>query len=491
MANDSFTTYFNRSRGDSQSLRARKRSKIVATIGPSCEHPEVLRSLVLAGMNVARLNMSHGTHADHLRRLEVVRQVSVEVGRPVAILADLQGPKIRTGKLKGGQPVELSSGSRLTITTAELAEGDAARVGTTYAGLSKDVKPGDSLLIDDGRLRLVVREVEGHEVHCDVLLGGKLSNNKGINLPGVSVSAPSLSDKDKEDLNWALANKVDYIALSFVRRAGDVQQLRRRIEDAGATIPIIAKIEREEAVTNMEEIIGEADGVMVARGDLGIEISTQRLPVVQKALISRANARGKLVITATQMLESMIENPFPTRAESSDVANAIFDGSDAVMLSGETAMGKWPLEAVSEMARIAKEAEESPYLARKVLDDESGQHDALSLSMTGGAEYLARHLNAAAVMIFSGNVQKHILMSKRRMTMPILSICHDESLWRRLSLQWGISPLITARSPDLHERIQAGLEAALADQIIKRGDTVVVLIGSEGGRARTLKVVEA
>ena len=468
--------------------RARKRTKIVATIGPASSDPDIIRQLFHAGMNVVRLNMSHGDHADHLKRLEMVRAISKELERPVAILADLQGPKIRTGRLSGGTPVEWKPGAKTVITVADCPEGSATRVGTTYPGLAKDVIEGSVILVDDGRMRLQVDRIVDDDIHCTVLVGGMLKNNKGINLPGVQVSAPSLSDKDKSDLAWAIAHDVDYIALSFVRNARDVRNLKHRIAEAGRAIPIIAKIEKPQAVENIEEILAEADGIMVARGDLGIEISTERLPVVQKMLIRRANELGKLVITATQMLESMIENPIPTRAESSDVANAIFDGTDAVMLSGETAAGKYPVEAVSEMMRIAIEAEKSPYMPKLVLDAKATTFDHFSMALTGAADALSRDLDANGIMIFSHHTEKTLLLSKRRGIMPMIALCYDERTWRKLSMYWGIVPLLTTFREDIQDLLEGGIEEALRHEIFRDGDTLVIIFGFSATGANSIKV---
>ena len=467
--------------------RARKMTKIVATIGPASTDLEIMRNLFHAGMNVARLNMSHGEHADHSKRLAMLRGLSKELERPVAILADLQGPKIRTGRLTGGTPVEWKAGQKTIITVADCPDGTAARVGTTYSGLAKDVVPGNVLLVDDGKMRLQVDDVDGDEIHCTVMVGGLLKNNKGINLPGVKVSAPSLSDKDKADLAWAMANDVDYIALSFVRTARDVRNVKNRIAESGRTIPIISKIEKPEAVENIDEILAESDGIMVARGDLGIEISTQRLPVVQKELIRRANRAGKLVITATQMLESMIENPIPTRAESSDVANAIFDGTDAVMLSGETASGKYPVEAVAEMMRIAIEAEKSDYMPKLELST-SSSFNAYALAISSAADLLCSELKANGVMVFSHTTEKALLLSKRRGDVPVVAMCYDETTWRRLSMFWGIVPLVVPFREDLNDQLEAGTEECIRNGIFDDGDTVVVLYGVSKNGANTIKV---
>ena len=468
--------------------RARKRTKVVATIGPASTSEAILKNMFHAGMNVCRLNMSHGDHPDHLQRLDLVRKLSKEMERPVAVLADLQGPKIRTGRLKGGGPVELKAGSPITITVADCPEGDATRVGTTYPGLAQDLSVGAVLLIDDGRIRLTVEDLDGDDIHCSVTVGGLLRNNKGINLPGTKVSAPSLSEKDKNDLAWAIAHQVDYIALSFVRTARDVRNVKHRIAESGRAIPIIAKIEKPEAVQNIDEILAEADGIMVARGDLGIEISTQKLPVVQKELIARANRLGKLVITATQMLESMIENPIPTRAETSDVANAIFDGSDAIMLSGETATGKHPVEAVAEMMRIAVEAEGSAYMPAVKVDKSCQLFDAQTYAMASAADHLARELNAAGIVVFSNDLGKAQLLSKRRPERPVVAMCYDITTWRQLSVYWGLVPLLVPQREDPQDQLEAGIDECLRHHIFKDGDLVVVLAGVSKSGANTIKI---
>ncbi len=468
--------------------RTRKRTKIVATIGPASSSEEVMRALFQAGINMARLNMSHGDHSDHLARLQLIRRISKELERPVAVLADLQGPKIRTGRLKDNQPVEWKLGDQVVITVADCPEGTAKRVGTTYIGLAKDVVKGNTLLVDDGRMRVEVDRVDGDDIHGTVQVGGWLKSNKGINLPGVRVSTPSISEKDKADLAWAIANDVDYIALSFVRTARDVRNLKNRIAESGRDIPVIAKIEKPEAVECIDEILHEADGIMVARGDLGIEISTQRLPVVQKDLIYKANRMGKLVITATQMLESMIESPIPTRAESSDVANAIFDGSDAVMLSGETASGKFPVEAVAEMTRIAAEAEKSPYMATVKLDRASAPFDQFAFAFTGAADYLSREINANGVMILSNGVEKAMLLSKRRGQGPMVALCYDERTWRQMSLFWGIIPILIPFLDNLHDLLEKATEECLRFDIFREGDTVVVINSIAASASNTIKV---
>src|SRR6202171_133931 len=335
-----------------------RHSKIVCTIGPASKSRRIVEKLLRAGMDVARLNFSHGKHEDHAANISLLRAAALEQGKTISILGDLQGPKIRTGVLAGGKPVMLSAGQQFVITTARIL-GDSTRVNTTFAQLPREVRKGDRILLSDGLIELRVMKVRGREVICKVVNGGALGENKGINLPGVKLRVPALTPKDKQDLKFALKHNADYIAVSFVRRAEDVLQAKALIRKAGKDPPVIAKLEKPEAIENLDAILRTADGVMVARGDLGVEMKPERVPVVQKMVIARAREFRRPVITATQMLESMTENPRPTRAEASDVANAIFDGSDAVMLSAETASGKYPVEAVSIMARIIEEAESS------------------------------------------------------------------------------------------------------------------------------------
>src|SRR2546426_973989 len=334
-----------------------RHSKIVCTIGPASRTPRMIDRLLSAGMDVARLNFSHGTHEEHAKNISMLRAAAIEHEKPIAILADLQGPKIRTGALAGGGPVMLRAGERFTITTAKVL-GDSTRVSTTFPGLPREVHPGDRILLSDGLIELRVEQVRERQVICEIVNGGALGQHKGINLPGLKLRVPALTPKDRADLAFALKHGANYVAVSFVRRPEDVPLARQLIRRAGKDTPIIAKLEKPEAIENLDEILQVADGVMVARGDLGVEMSPERVPVVQKTIIARAREFRRPVITATQMLESMTENPRPTRAEASDVANAIFDGSDAVMLSAETASGKYPVESVQMMARIIGEAEE-------------------------------------------------------------------------------------------------------------------------------------
>ncbi|MEK7412665.1 MAG: pyruvate kinase [Planctomycetota bacterium] len=469
-------------------MRARKRTKILATLGPACDDVAVIRAMLEAGVNAVRLNMSHGNADAQLRRLKTIRSLSKEMDRPVAVLADLQGPKIRTGRLVGDQPVTLVPGKTLIITTADCPEGTADRVGTTYAGLSKDLKAGDAILIDDGKMRLTVEKIEGHEIYARIEVGGLLKNSKGLNLPGANLSAPALSDKDIEDLSWALANEVDFIALSFVRTARDVRHVKARIAEAGRSVPIIAKIERPDALSNIDGILAESDGIMVARGDLGVEISIERLPIVQKELIHRANQLGKLVITATQMLESMIEGEMPSRAEATDIANAVFDGTDVVMLSGETATGKHPVQTVVAMSSILLEAEKSRYLPTFEPDPEARTFSRMCMSLSGAAHRIVREVGADAILISSLTAEPALLLSKRRSRLPMICICTNERHWQAYCLYWGIVAVLVNQATDLQALLESGIDSAIAHEFVRDGQTMVVLSHFEDRSVAGIKV---
>lgn len=452
-------------------------TKIVCTIGPACNTEEKLTQLMEAGMNVARLNFSHGTHEDHAANIGRIRRVANRLNRPIALLQDLQGPKIRTGWLKDHKPVELIDGAELIITTEEM-EGDVRMVSTTYEGLPGDVKAGDRILLDDGLLELRVERVTSTEVHTRVIHGGPLKEHKGINLPGVMVNTPSMTDKDREDLKFGIEQNVDYVALSFVRRAEDVALIKRaivEIDPRASKLPIIAKLEKPAALDNLESIVDMADGVMVARGDLGVELSPQQVPTAQKRIIEAANRHRKIVITATQMLESMIKAPIPTRAEVSDVANAIFDGTDAVMLSGETASGSYPMEAVKMMASIAEEAEaNAEKYTRWRVPNEVTNEDSIALSRA--ARELAHDRDVRAIAVFTLTGRNARLLSKARPSVPILAFTPDAKTNARMSLLWGVTPYLIPQA-DSVETMIAHVEAALLLNSPVRPGQQVILIG--------------
>src|SRR5215213_5054174 len=424
-------------------MNVQRRAKIVATIGPSTDTEESLEALLAAGVDVVRLNFSHGTHEQHARRLAMVRSIADRLRRPIAVMLDLQGPKIRTGTLAGGKPVTLNRGQSFAITTADV-EGTAERVSTTYPALPSDCRVGDTVLVDDGRIKLIVTQTEPSEVTFQVVDGGVLKEHKGINLPGVAVSAPALSEKDEEDLAFGLQQGVDLVALSFVRSAADMHLARAFMSQHGKPVPLIAKLEKPQAIDHLDEILAASDGVMVARGDLGVEMATEDVPPIQKTIIRKANRRGIPVITATQMLESMIEEAVPTRAEASDVANSIWDGTDAVMLSGETAVGKHPVESVEMMHRIVVRAEES--VPRQPDDDRirPGHAQAICRAATG----LAEDLDVAAIAAFTRTGRTGQLLSIQRPEVPVYVFTTDASVYRRLALWWGVTPILEQFSTD-------------------------------------------
>lgn len=471
-----------------------RRTKIVVTLGPATDGAERVRALIEAGMDVARLNMSHGTQEEHARRLAAVRAEAERAGRPVGVLLDLQGPKMRTGPLAGGGPVELVEGRPFVITTRPL-EGTAEGVSTTYAHLARDVSPGDRILLSDGLIELRVTRTTEMEVHGEVVHGGALREHQGINLPGVEISSPSVTDKDLADLEFGLAQGVDYVAISFVRRAEDVVRVKERVRAAGAAVPVITKLEKPEALEHLEAIVAASDGVMVARGDLGVEMPPEQVPWAQKEIIRAANRAAIPVITATQMLESMIANPRPTRAEVSDVANAILDGSDAVMLSGETAIGKFPVAAVEMMARIARAIDASA--TRRAPAEEVPAWlfaEAQSIPQAIGAAVAAigRTLPVAALCVVTRTGSSARMVSHYRPEVPILAFTPLPETYRRLSLLWGVEAVQT-RFADSEEEYYAQVEHLLRERgDAKEGDTVVVTGGhpiAGGGPTNFIKIL--
>jgi pyruvate kinase len=407
-------------KAESSKPNAQRRAKIVCTLGPSSRSQAMIRELMRCGMDVARLNFSHGTHEEHARVISRLRKVARAERRSICILQDLQGPKMRTGKLVGGTPVLIETGSRVRITTREVP-GTAALISTSFLALPREVQPGSLILLSDGKLSLKVRSIKGDEIECDVINGGLLAEHQGINLPGAVLSVPSLTEKDYKDLCFGLEHGVDVVAVSFVRSAADVAEVKRVIAQHKSVTPVIAKLEKPQAIDNLEEILEVADGVMVARGDLGVEMPPEKVPVIQKHVISRAQFWGKPVITATQMLESMIENPRPTRAEASDVANAIFDGSDAVMLSGETASGRYPCESVSMMSRIIVEAEAS--IVKNPLQRRRGEHREHSIAeaICGSVAHVTEDLKVGATPVDTESGKTGRLIAKRRPRVPMFA----------------------------------------------------------------------
>jgi len=458
------------------------RVKILCTIGPSSRDLPILRQLIEAGMNVARLNMSHGTHAYHAETIERVRLLSEQMGKPIAILADLQGPKLRVGRMQG-EGVALTAGEELILTTDEI-EGQPGRVPIQYKELPHNVKPGETILLDDGLLELEVLDATDTEIRTRVVIGGLLTNNKGMNLPHASLDIGAITDKDREDVKFALERQVDWIALSFVRRASDVHELKeiiRRESTSGRATPVISKIEKPEAVRNIDEIIAASDAIMVARGDLGIETSPEAVPMVQKMIISKCHAAAKPVITATQMLDSMIRNPRPTRAEASDVANAVLDGSDAIMLSGETASGSYPVQSVRTMAKIAEEAERVRDGLQVRIIYEQPEIFTASGAICHSAMQTATDVRAKAIIAptISGNTAK--LIAAFRPTVPVIAVTPSPMVQRQLCLHWGIYPLLTRRLNTTDEVVTDAVRVAQGAGYITESDTIVLTAGIVGG----------
>ena len=470
-----------------------RRAKIICTVGPSSRSPEMLRALLLNGMDVARFNFSHGGPNLQSEHVETLRRVSAEVGRPVAFLQDLQGPKIRVGPIASGQ-IELIEGKIFTLTTRSCI-GDGDCISTTYPALPRDCRRGDRLLLDDGLLGLQVENVTETDVQCVVSIGGILKPNKGINLPGVAVSAPALSEKDRHDVEWGIQNGLDYVALSFVRRAEDVRELRAIINRHNSKMQIIAKLEKPEAIDDLHAIIQESDGVMVARGDLGVEMSPEEVPLLQKQIISEANALGKTVITATQMLESMTDSQRPTRAEASDVANAVLDGTAALMLSGETAAGAYPLEALQMMARIVERVEQTcedewSEMRRLERTLNIGQHN-FALAVAEAAAHAAARLRARAIACFTETGSSARLVAQFRPPVPIIALTPHDDIARQLQLVWGVRPVLVERSLDTDHMITQGDMRLIESGIVVPGDIVVVTLGapvSQHGSTNAMKL---
>lgn len=448
------------------------KTKVVCTIGPSSSSPEMIEKLIGEGMNVARLNFSHGTHQEHFDKINIIRRCSEQLNKPVAILLDLCGPKIRVGNIQESG-AHLKSGQTFILTSKQV-EGDEKRVSVSYTNLPQEVKENDRILLADGMMELVVQKTTQDEIHCEVIIGGILTSHKGINLPSGTIKAETITNKDKEDLSFGLRHDVDYVALSFVRNASDIIKLRGMIRKENKNTPIIAKMEKHEAIDNADEIMEAADGVMVARGDLGVEVSMENVPIIQKMLVNKANKLGKPVIIATQMLRSMVDSPRPTRAEATDVANAVFDGADAVMLSEETASGKYPIESLQFMVRIIKSAEKSfsnnKYL-RLVPKKETSE------SVAHASCILAEHLDAVAIVATtqSGHTAMHI--SHFRPKPMIIASSPNKSTVRQLALFWGCVPILVESAKDTDEMIDKAASLALEMENVSKGDLIVITAG--------------
>lgn len=453
-----------------------RRAKIVCTMGPAVDSPEKVRELIAAGMNMARLNLSHGNYAEHQARLDIVRAAALEHGEAVAILVDLQGPKIRLARFSDG-PHELFRGDIFTITTDDV-EGTRDRVGTTYKGLPGDCKSGDRILIDDGKVTVEVLEVKGNDVITKVLEPGMVSNNKGINLPGVAVSVPALSEKDMDDLRWGLNAGADFIALSFVRSADDIIGVHKIMDEVGIRIPVIAKIEKPQAVANIEDIIGAFDGIMVARGDLGVELPLEEVPLVQKRCVELARESAKPVIVATQMLESMITNSRPTRAEATDCANAVLDGADALMLSGETSVGAFPIEAVKMMARIIGRTEEGGLdRIHPLLHSPKTKGGAI----TRAAAEVGETLHAKFLVAFTKSGDSARRMARLRSRIPILAVTPDIGTYNRMALTWGVESMLAPIVSSTDEMVKQIDTVLLDSGRAQSGELVMIVAGAPPG----------
>ncbi len=456
-----------------------RRAKIVCTIGPACDSEEMIRELMLTGMDVARLNFSHGTHAEHAGRIERLRSAAHHLNRTVCILQDLQGPKIRTGRLKDGEAVLLETGSVLTITSRKVA-GTSKLISTDFSGLARDVEPGSRVLLSDGRIELRVRAVHGDDVECEVVNGGRLGEQQGINLPGAAVAIPSLTEKDKLDLEFGLKHGVDVLALSFVRSADDIREAKILMRKFGKSVPIIAKLEKPQAIERLEDIMEATNGVMVARGDLGVELPPERVPVIQKLVIQRAGVWRRPVITATQMLESMTDSPRPTRAEASDVANAIFDGTDAVMLSGETAVGKYPRETVAMMSRIILEAEASiaqlPQARRRRREE---HRYSVAETICESIAHAAQDLPMRAIAVFteSGNTAR--MLSKHRPKVPVYAFSRKPEVCNRMNALWGVIPVHKPGWESAEDMLKTAEDEMLPKGLLHNGDVLGLVAGTK------------
>lgn len=468
-----------------------KKTKIICTIGPSCENEDILREMMREGMNAARLNFSHGTHEEHVKKINLVKKLRAELNLHISLILDTKGPEIRTGRFTA--PVELEEGQKFTITTEDVM-GSELICSVSYKGLPSDVVPGDQLLIDDGLIGLTIDEVQGSNLICTVNNGGTIKDYKSINVPGVQVKLPPVTDRDKEDILLGIAQGMDYIAASFVRKASDVAEMRKFLkENGGEHIRIISKIENKEGVDNLHEIVALSDAIMVARGDLGVEIPAEQVPIIQKKIIRLCNLQGKPVITATQMLDSMIRNPRPTRAEVSDVATAILDGTDAIMLSGETASGKYPVESVKQMFEIARVTEESLDYD-SILQEKSKVKDTSITNAIGHATCTSAHgLKASAILTPTTSGHTAMVVSKFRPKAPIVAFTSSEQVARYLSLVWGVRPLVRVHVRSEEEVFREAIETSLKKGIVQEGDLVVLTAGAPmgvGGTTNMLRIHE-
>lgn len=448
------------------------RTKIVATIGPASNSIEVLRQMIAAGMNVARLNFSHGSYEDHGRVVALLRQVSTELDKPITLLQDLQGPKIRVGNLPDGS-IEIRDGEYLILVPLDEYNGQPDTVSIDYPYLAEEASPGARVLLDDGLLELRIAEIQGTAVKCEVIEGGTLKSRKGVNLPSLDLRLPSMTEKDERDLEFGLSAGIDWVSLSFVRKAEDIRTIKKFLSDRGyADVPVMAKIEKPQAIENLEAIVGECDGIMVARGDLGVEISPERVPMLQKRIIRLCNLQNIPAITATQMLDSMIRNPRPTRAEASDVANAIIDGTDAVMLSGESAVGDYPVRAVEMLAKIARDVEADITFDNHppALSDET---HALGEALVA----IDKILDLRYIVTFTSSGYTALLASKERPSVPVIALTPNEKVYHRLNLVWGVIPLLLEHQVDTFEEAIPQAEAILLDRELARSGDKILIVG--------------
>ncbi len=466
-----------------------RKTKIVGTLGPASSRKEIITGLVKAGLDVVRLNFSHGDYSQHGRMIDMVKEIEKETGKTIGIMVDTKGPEIRTGKLKEGS-VELFTGDKLILTTEEI-EGDSSRISVSYKYLTEDVKPGSLMLIDDGLIEVKVLKVKDTEIICEIINGGILGSRKGINIPGVSLKLPAITQKDKADIVFGIKKGANFIAASFVRKASDVLEIRKLLlEENAGEVYIIGKIENQEGVDNIDDILEVVDGIMIARGDLGVEIPPEKVPVVQKTLIRKCNKAAKPVITATQMLESMIRNPRPTRAEASDVANAIYDGTDAIMLSGESAIGDYPLAAVKTMSRIAEEIESSSSYKERMENIKPPSAKTVTEAISFASCKTAMDLKAKCIITSTSSGFTARMVSKHRPLLPIIGVTHNDHVEHFLTLSWGVYPLKVKESRNTDEMIDNAINVVMENGLVEKGDLVTITAGVPVSMSGTTNLIE-
>lgn len=476
-----------------------RKTKIICTMGPNTNDKELMKQLALNGMDIARFNFSHGDYEEQLGRFNILKEVRSELNLPIAILLDTKGPEIRTGLLENGEKVRLEDGETFVLTTEQIV-GNHKRCAITYTQLHEDVKPGDSILIDDGLIGLEVNEITGNDIVCTIISGGELGEKKGVNVPNVKVKLPGITQKDKEDIRWGIKQGIDFVAASFVRNAAAILEIKKLLADnGGSRVGVIAKIENAEGLENIDEIIEVSDGIMVARGDLGVEVPAYEVPHIQKQIIKKCNKSYRPVITATQMLDSMIRNPRPTRAEMTDVANAVYDGTDAVMLSGETAMGKYPVEAVQLMSKIARTTERNmeygKFIEHRTMEKQKNVSSAMGLA----AVRTARNVDATCIVTPTATGQTARLISNFRPQVPIYALSPNEWVLRKMQLYWGVTPVRGYEEHTTEDIISHAMYVVTRDKYVKKGDLVVLTAGNpatnvvtgEGAMTNMLHIIEA